>query len=116
VKIAAAGESGWPFLRLHTCNEWTLRIDFTVRRNAFKLATLERSLDLKPFHQLPTPVLSNAPRIEVRDNGSAQEVTITCHGFEELDTKAFDDFLKRAVDSHLGRTATGRLVVASELS
>ncbi len=116
VKVAAKSDKGRPFLRAHTCNEWTLRLDFTVRRNAFKLASLERSLGLKPFHELPTPVLSNAPRIEVRDEGPAQEVTITCHAFDEVATKGFDDFLKRAVDSHFGRAGTGRLVVASELS
>ncbi|HEY2157888.1 MAG TPA: excinuclease ABC subunit A, partial [Isosphaeraceae bacterium] len=116
VKVAAKTEKGRPFLRAHTCNEWTLRLDFSVRRNTFKLAALERSLGLKPFHELPTPVLSDAPRIEVRDEGPAQEVTITCHGFDEVATKGFDEFLKRAVDSHLGRAGSGRLVVASELS
>jgi excinuclease ABC subunit A len=116
VKVAAKAEKGRPFLRLHTCNEWTVRLDFSVRRNTFKLSALERSLGLKPFHELPTPVLSNAPRIEVRDEGPAQEVTITCHSFDEIATKGFDDFLKLAVDSHLGRAASGRLIVASELS
>ena len=117
VKVAREGTKARPFLRAHTGNEWTLRLDFAVRRNTFKSAALERSLGLKPFHELPTPVLSNAPRIEIRDEaGPMQEVSITLHGLDEVATKAFDDFLKRAVDSHLGRASSKRFVVASELS
>ena len=117
VKVAREGSKARPFLRAHTGTEWTLRLDFSVRRNTFKLAALERSLGLKPFHELPTPVLSNASRIEVRDDGgTSQEVSITLHGLEEVATKGFDDFLKSAVDSHLGRSSSGRLMVASELS
>jgi excinuclease ABC subunit A len=116
VKIARRGEKGRPFFRAHTGHEWVLRLDFNVRRNTFKLAALERSLGLKPFHQLPTPVLSDAPRIELRDDGGpTQEVSLALHSLREVDTKAFDDFLRRAVDSHLGRVGSSRLVVASEL-
>ena len=45
-----------------------------------------------------------------------QEVTITCHALDEVATKPFDDFLKRAVDSYLGRVAKGKLMKASELA
>jgi excinuclease ABC subunit A len=119
VKIvkAGAGAKARPFFRAHTGNEWVLRLDFTVGRNTFKRSALERSLGLLPFHELPTPVLSNAVRVEVTDEGGpTQEVTITCHALAEVDTEAFDTFLRRAVDSHLGRTPQGKLITASELT
>jgi excinuclease ABC subunit A len=115
VKVGKGGPKDWPFLRATTGHEWILTLRFTVRRSAFKLASLERSLALCPFHEMPTPVLSDSPRIAISDEAS-QEVVITLHSLEEIETKAFDDFLKRAVDSHLGRTSKGAVFKASELS
>ena len=122
VKVATAPAAGKaaekprPFLRAHTGSEWTLKLQFHVRRAAFKPALLARVLGLKPFHDLETPILSNAPRVEITEvEAGTQEVILTLHSLAEVDTPAFDDFLRKAVDSHLGRTARGRIVAASEL-
>ena len=118
VKVATGtGPKERPFLRASTGHEWIVTLRFSVRRAAFKQSALERSLALKPFPDLPTPVLSDAPRVQVIDGtGPTQEVVITCHSLADVATKAFDDFLRRAVDSFLGRTSKGSLVKASELS
>ncbi len=118
VKVAREGSKDRPFLRATTGHEWVLILKFAVRRNAFKAAALGRSLALRPFHELPTPVLSDAPRVTVDGGevGPTQEVTVTIHSLADVETKGFDDFLRRAVDSHLGRSSKGTLMAASDLS
>jgi excinuclease ABC subunit A len=100
-----------------TGHEWIVTLRFTVTRNTFKAETLRKQLGLSPFHEGPTPVLSDAERVTVAmGKGGAQEVAITCHTADDLETPAFEALLTRAVASYLRLGKTGALVAASELS
>jgi excinuclease ABC subunit A len=100
-----------------TGHEWVVTLRFTVTRNTFKPETLRNQLRLTPFHEGPTPVLSDAERVTVAaGKGGTQEVVITCHAADDLETPAFDAFLTRAVASYQRLGKTGALVAASELS
>ena len=71
---------------------------------------------LTPFHEGPTPVLSDAKRLTVAPGkGGTQEIAITGHTAAEFETPAFDAFLARAVASYQRLGKTGALVAASEL-
>jgi excinuclease ABC subunit A len=84
----------------------TLR--FNVPRFTFKEKPLARLLALVAFHESPTPILSDAPRLRLIDYPGFQEVTITGHGLDEFQTPAFDDFLAQAVAAHARRDAHAR--------
>jgi excinuclease ABC subunit A len=58
-------------------------------------------LRLLPFAEGPTPVHSDAPRPTVANGlGPSQEVIITAHAAEDLQTPGFETFLARAVASY----------------
>ena len=97
-------------------HEWIVTLRFFVTRNTFKPETLKNQLRLTPFHEGPTPVLSDAGRLTVAPGkGGTQEIAITCHSSADLETPAFDAFLRRAVASFQRLGKTGALVAASEL-
>ena len=49
---------------------------------------------LTPFHEGPTPVLSDSKRLVISNGkGGTQEIAITCHSAADLETPAFDAFL-----------------------
>jgi hypothetical protein len=68
-----------------------------------------------PFHQSETPVLCDQPRLKFTKLGSFDEITIVGHSAKDLETPAFDAFLKKAVKAFLGMGALGKLKKASEL-
>jgi len=116
VRIAGPNPGDPTFFQAMTGHEWVVTLRFTVPRNTFQAASLEPQLRLTPFHEGATPVLCDAKRLTVANGkGPTQEVTITCHAAEDLETPAFDAFLARAVAAFRRIGKTGALVVASEL-
>jgi excinuclease ABC subunit A len=108
--------NSFPFFHATTSGEWVVTLRFFVPRNTFKSGTLENALQLVPFHESPTPVLSDAPRIKVSTNASPmQEITITAHTAADFESPAFDAFLTKAVATILGRGKSAKLRKASDL-
>ena len=100
-------EVGFPFFHATTSGEWVVTLRFFVPRNTFQEPTLARQLRLVPFHESPTPVLSDAPRLRVTDVGPTQEITITGHSAADFETDGFDAFLSKAVAAFLRRGRPG---------
>jgi excinuclease ABC subunit A len=96
-----------PFLDIQTGHEWVVTLRFTVPHSTFPPAqVLANQLGLKPFHELPTPVLCDADRVVVVPAvGRGQEITLTCHTAEELETPGFTAFLDQAIEAALGKPA-----------
>ncbi|AGA30844.1 excinuclease ABC subunit UvrA [Singulisphaera acidiphila] len=116
VRILADKGITLPFFHALTSSEWIVTLRFNVRRNTFKPTTLARDLGLLPFHEGATPVHSQADRLIVTNQGTAQEIVLTCHSASDLETPAFDAFLVKAVESYGRIGESGGLVLASELS
>jgi excinuclease ABC subunit A len=116
VRISGTERNAAVFFQAMTGNEWIVTLRFFVTRNTFKPETLKNQLRLSPFHEGPTPVLSDAKRLTVAPGkGGTQEIAITGHTAAEFETPAFDAFLARAVASYQRLGKTGALVTASEL-
>lgn len=116
VRIAGAEPGSATFFQAQTGGEWIVTLKFTVVRNAFKAASLAQQLRLAPFSEGATPVLSDAARLSVTNvKGVTQEVVITCHSADDLETPAFEAFLARAVAAFQRLGQTGGITMASEL-
>ncbi len=114
--IEGQHKHSFPFFHATTSGEWVVTLRFFVPRNTFNPGTLENALKLVAFHESPTPVLSDAPRIKVTTHaGPMQEITITAHSAAEFESPAFDAFLIKAVAATLGRGKSAKLKKASEL-
>ena len=101
VRVPAPDNATPPFFQAQTGHEWVLTLRFTVKRNAFKPETLAKQLRLAPFHEARKPVLSDAERISFGEpKGGFQEIVLTCHALEEVETDAFDAFLVKAAVSY----------------
>ena len=101
VEIAAATKTlGW-FFHAHTNMEWLVRLIFRVGKNTFKQEDLNRKLGLPTLNDTPgIEVYSNEPRVHVANRkGPWQEVWMLIHKLDEIDTPAFDEFLRKAVGS-----------------
>jgi excinuclease ABC subunit A len=101
VEISGKTKSlGW-FFHAHTSMEWLVRLIFRVGKNTFKQEDLNGKLGLPTLNDTPgIEVYSNEPRVHVANRkGPWQEVWMLIHRLSEIDTPAFHDFLKRAVDS-----------------
>ena len=61
----ARTDLGFPFFHATTSGEWVVTLRFFVPRGTFREGEVEALLDLVPFHESPTPVLSDAPRVKV---------------------------------------------------
>ena len=64
-RVEGQNKISFPFFHATTSSEWVVTLRFFVPRNTFKPGTLENELELVAFHESPTPVLSDAPRIKV---------------------------------------------------
>ena len=106
---------GFPFLHATTSGEWVVTLRFFVPRSTFRANAVEGLLKLVPFHESPTPVLSDAPRVKIETLGPYQEIVITGHSAAEFETLGFEAFLGKAVAAYLGREKAGKLKKASEL-
>ena len=106
---------GFPFLHATTSGEWVVTLRFFVPRGTFRANAVESLLKLVPFHESPTPVLSDAPRVKIETMGPYQEIVITGHSAADFETLGFEAFLGKAVAAYLGQGKTGKLRKASEL-
>ena len=109
------GESEVTFFQATTGSEWIVTLRFRVPRNTFQAKALAAKLKLPPFHEGPTPVLSDASRLKVTSEAGYQEVTITGHSLEDFQTPAFEDFLARAVQSLVRWNDPSQLRTAADL-
>ena len=96
-------KQGW-FLHANTGDEWLLRLSFRVKRNTFKQEELREQLALKSLDDLDElPIYGRSNRVRVKNlKGPWQEVSLTIHWLEEIQTPAFQDFLETASESFLG--------------
>ena len=94
---APDGGDAPPFFEASTGQEWVLTLRFRVANGRFSAAALTEELGLEPFDSLAVPVRSDAPRVSTRAvGGGYREVVLTLHGLDEIETDAFDAFLRRA--------------------
>jgi excinuclease ABC subunit A len=101
VEIAATKKSAGWFLHAMTNMEWLLRLVFRVGKNTFKQAELIEQLGIRPLNETEgVQAYSSEERIWA-DNlrGPWQSVTVMVHRFSEIQTPAFERFLKKAVES-----------------
>jgi excinuclease ABC subunit A len=116
VKLSGVGRDAPVFFTAMTGHEWVLTLKFRVGRNTFQQAPLAAKLKLTAFHEAATPVLSDAARLVVSPgSGPIQDVTITAHSLDELETPAFHEFLVKAVASFQRLGESGALMTASEM-
>jgi excinuclease ABC subunit A len=89
---------GW-FFHAITGETWLLKMKFRVSKGTFRREQLMEKIQLKTLNQLDElPIYSNEPRVKVKTiRGPWQEVQITVHTLEEVDTPEFWDFLKQAI-------------------
>jgi excinuclease ABC subunit A len=101
VEIAPPSRSqGW-FLHAMTGQEWLLRLVFRVGKNAFKQGELVQRLGIKPLNETEgLQVYGNDDRVWLTTHkGPWTSVTVLVHRLSEIDTPAFEQFLKEAVQS-----------------
>jgi excinuclease ABC subunit A len=92
------------FFEAQTAHEWVLTLRFALPRGKLKLAAVQEQLGLRPFHELPTPVLSDLERVRLEQTrGGREEIILACHGAAELETEGFARFLDRVIALALGR-------------
>jgi len=108
-------KGGATFFQATTASEWIVTLRFRVPRNTFQEKALKAALNLPPFHDGPTPVLSDAPRVKFASPAGCQEITITGHAAADFQTPAFEDFLRRAVASLARKAGPARLKAAADL-
>ncbi len=104
VEIAGKVKSqGW-FFHAHTAMEWLVRLVFRVAKNTFKQEELDRRLGIPTLDNTPgVEVYGSQPRVHVANRkGPWQEVWMLIHRFSEIDTPAFREFLKQAVQAFHG--------------
>jgi excinuclease ABC subunit A len=105
----------FPFFHATTSSEWVVHLRFFVPRNTFRAHALTLQLKLVPFHESPTPVLCDQPRVKFEELGPFQEITIVGHAAADFDTPGFDGFLRKAVTAFLNIGKPSPLKKASEL-
>ena len=105
----------FPFFHATTSSEWIVHLRFFVPRNTFRPQALEKQLKLVPFHESPTPVLCDQPRVKLEDLGPFQEIVLVGHAVADFETSGFDAFLQKAVAAYLKMGNPSRLKRASQL-
>jgi excinuclease ABC subunit A len=104
IEIAAERKSdGW-FLHAMTSMEWLVRLVFRVAKNTFKQADLIEQLGIKPLNETEgVQAYSSDTRVWVENlRGPWQSVNILVHRLSEVQTPAFERFLKKAIESFNG--------------
>jgi excinuclease ABC subunit A len=91
---------GW-FFHAHTNVEWFVRLVFRVGKNTFREDDLHRRLGLGTWNDTPgVEIYSPEPRVHVANRkGPWQEVAVQAHWLRDVDTPAFREFLKQAVEA-----------------
>lgn len=95
-------KQGW-FLHANTGDQWLLRLSFRVKRNTFKQDALRDQLALRSLDDLDElPIYGRSNRVRVKNlKGPWQEISLTIHWHEEIDTPEFWAFLESACESYL---------------
>jgi excinuclease ABC subunit A len=88
---------GW-FCHMHTGMEWLVRLVFRVGRNTFKQEELDEQLAIPTLNETEgVEIYSSEPRVHVANRkGPWQEVWILVHRLSEIQTPAFEKFLRTA--------------------
>eukprot|EP00913_Durusdinium_trenchii_P023359 g21937.t1 len=104
VEVKAKHKAGTWFFHSHTGDEWTLKLIFRVPKKTFTQDELNRKINLTPFDNIDEiPVYGRGDRVRVKNSkGPWQEITVTTHGKEDVETPEFSRFLKEAGDAFLG--------------
>lgn len=102
VEVKANSGLGW-LLHAATGHSWILKLTFRVPKATFQAGSLDNALQLTPIDEVrDMQYYSRADRVVVRNLKSAwQEVIIKIWNLAEVQTPAFRDFLKQAVEAHL---------------
>ncbi len=89
---------GW-FFHAITGEEWLLRLKFRTSKKTFQREDLIERLGLKPLNELPDlPVYGSEPRVKSKNlRGPWQEVQMTVHGWDEINTPEFWKFVEESV-------------------
>jgi excinuclease ABC subunit A len=105
--VPAAKGSDW-FLHAMTGHEAYVKFVFRIPGRPFKQEQLQKQLALKPLSDTPglEGYSRDSNRVEVGNWPGTQYVVVIVHKKAEIDTPAFRDFLKRAVEVVQGRAAT----------
>jgi excinuclease ABC subunit A len=101
VEIAGAQKGlGW-FCHMHTAMEWLVRLVFSVGKDTFQQDDLEESLAIPTLNDTPgVEIYSNEPRVHVANRkGAWQHVWMLVHRLSEIQTPAFEAFLRKAATS-----------------
>jgi excinuclease ABC subunit A len=108
--FGAKSELGW-FLHALTGDEWLLTLRFRVPKRTFDESQLAADLDLKPWDDInELPVYGRSDRVRVKNlKGPFQEVAVTVHWKRDIDTPAFQKFLRKACDAYVGKSAAPSL-------
>ncbi len=111
VEVSAKTKSAGWFLHAMTADEWLLTLKFRVKKNQFKQPELNARLGLKPVEDIDDiPVYGRGPRVRVRNlKGPWQEVSVTVHWLEEINTPEFWEFLDEARESFAGKVEQTKL-------
>ncbi len=102
--------AGW-FLHARTADEWLLTLNFRVARNCFVEEDLAAALKLKNIDDMDEiPVYGRAARVRVKNAQPPwQDVVISLVQPADIESPAFEAFLKQAKDSFLERTKPEKL-------
>ncbi|MER3416504.1 MAG: excinuclease ABC subunit A [Gemmataceae bacterium] len=103
VEIAAKVKSrGW-FLHASTCDEALLWLTFRVKRNTFNEQALRSALGIRPLNETPgVHVYGDQQRVKVKNARALwQCIEVGVHRLSEVQTPAFDRFLRQALASFL---------------
>ena len=111
VEIASREKQGGWFLHAETGDEWLLTLKFRVKKSAFDEEQLARELKLKHVDDLDElAVYGRGDRVRAKNlKGPFQEVVITVHWMREIETPAFQAFLKKATESYLSQVQSAAL-------
>ena len=111
VEIKADHKTGTWFFHAHTGDEWILKLIFRVPKKTFSQDDLNRRFDLTPFDDIDeVPVYGRGERVRTKNlKGPYQEITITTHKKEDIETEEFNDFLNDACKAYLGEAKKAKL-------
>lgn len=111
VEIKAIQKMGSWFFHSHSGDEWILKLIFRVPKKTFTQDELTERIPLTSFDHIDEiPVYGRGPRVRLKNiKGPWQEITITTHTKEEIDTPEFQQFLHDACEAFLGETERVKL-------
>ncbi|GAB4142137.1 MAG: excinuclease ABC subunit UvrA [Planctomycetaceae bacterium] len=111
VEIKTTSKAGTWFFHAHSGDEWILKLIFRVPKKTFNQDELNRQFRLTKFDDIDEiPVYGRGERVRVKNLKSPwQEITITTHTKEDIETPAFDQFLETACNAFLDSVNQAKL-------